>query len=57
MLTITLTGVPDNALEMTETISVDFDDNVGPEPFEGYNSMTFPASSNGDLLDIDGNHS
>ena len=54
MLTIILTGVTDDVLEVTETIDLSFDDNLADEPFEGYNSMTFPMSSSGSLLDVDG---
>ena len=54
MLTITLTGVTDDVLEVTETIDLSFDDNLAVEPFEGYNSMTFPLSSSGTLQDNEG---
>ena len=54
MLTIILTGVTDDVLEVTETIVLSFDNNLADEPFEGYNSMTFPMPSNGNLMDVDG---
>ena len=54
MLDIVFTGITDGALEIAETIELSFDDNIANEPFEGYNSMTFPLSSSGTLQDNEG---
>ena len=55
-VTINFIGVPDFNLEDTETIVMEFSQQLQDPPFEGYNSMTFPSPTNGELVDTNGNH-